>query len=93
MSLVDLLAETLGLEVAAQPWRAQAACRGLDPEFFYAGRGEFEEWAEAKAVCRLCPVRLECLEHALDACERFGVWGGLSHKERRLLKRSRRGAA
>ena len=42
----------------------------------------------AKAVCASCPVRVECLEHAIAVDERYGIWGGLTQDERRLLRES-----
>jgi WhiB family redox-sensing transcriptional regulator len=80
-------------------WRPEAACRGLDPELFFssddiANRQErLEREAEAKAVCTRCTVRTDCLSYALDAGERYGVWGGLTAQERRALGRSRSGSA
>ena len=54
--------------------------RGLFPEKGGSTR-------EAKKVCLSCDVRVECLEYALGQDERFGIWGGLSERERRRLKR------
>lgn len=65
---------------------ADARCKGLDPELFHPGRGESTE--PAKAVCSDCPVRLACLDYALAHRERHGVWGGLSERERRSLRRA-----
>ena len=62
-------------------------CSQTDPEAFYPDKGEPTE--PAKAVCRACPVRFECLEWALDGNERFGVWGGLSPTQRRRIKITR----
>lgn len=74
-------------------WRTQAACRGLDPTVFYP-TSEFEEEAEpAKAVCAVCPVRTDCLEHALSVREKDGIWGGATEKERRRIIRQRRRAS
>lgn len=72
---------------AGQEWRESAACRGADPELFFPGRGN--SLAPAKAVCRECPVRPECLEYALANGERQGVWGGTSERERRRIQRRR----
>ena len=72
----------------ASEWLERAACAGLDPGVFFPGRGESTE--PAKQVCAGCPVRGECLEHALAKGERFGVWGGLSERERRAIRRQRR---
>lgn len=99
MSLVDLLAEALGIDVVVEPWRAEAACLGVDPELFFPRRNDAAsgkpDREAAKAVCRPCPVREECLDHALAAGERHGIWGGLTELERKPLrpKRRRRGAA
>jgi WhiB family redox-sensing transcriptional regulator len=68
-------------------WVKRAACRGTpDPDLWFPARGE--STSRAKAICRGCPVRVECLEHALANCERFGVWGATSERERRRLRRA-----
>jgi WhiB family transcriptional regulator, redox-sensing transcriptional regulator len=72
----------------AGEWTEQAACADADPDIFFPERGK--PTAPAKAICAVCPVRVECLEYALDASEKFGVWGGTSEKERRRLRRDRR---
>lgn len=67
-------------------WRGEAACRGIDPEtLFETGAAQ----NRAKAVCTACPVRLQCLAYALDQREWFGVWGGMTERERRALLRRR----
>ncbi|MGH8937160.1 MAG: WhiB family transcriptional regulator [Acidimicrobiia bacterium] len=70
-----------------QAWMERAACRGMDPALFFPLS---DEEAEAGlAVCRTCPVREECLEYALEARERYGIWGGTTERERkRILRRS-----
>ena len=79
----------MSLATAARPaWHQHGACRGADPNLFFPARGESVK--EAKAVCARCPVRAECLEYALTNQEKFGVWGGLSERERRQLRRQRR---
>lgn len=67
-----------------------AACAGMDTNLFYPERGE--DNAQAVAVCRDCPVREQCLDHAVRNGETYGVWGGLSGKQRRRLRRDRRAA-
>ena len=68
-------------------WRARARCHGVDPGLFYPERGESAD--PAKAVCRPCPVREQCLSYALDNNEEFGVWGGTSQNDRRKMRRRR----
>ncbi len=65
----------------------RALCKEVDPGCFFPERGQ--STAPAKAVCRRCPVREECLTLALARDERFGVWGGLSEPERRALHKGR----
>jgi WhiB family redox-sensing transcriptional regulator len=72
-------------------WRKYARCLGTDPEIFYPA--EDEDADEAKAICAACPVREPCLEHAIVAREKQGVWGGLTERERRRLIRRRRRSA
>jgi WhiB family redox-sensing transcriptional regulator len=66
-------------------WTERAVCAQTDPEAFFPEKGGSVR--EAKKVCGGCEVRAECLEYALDHDERFGIWGGLSERERRKLKR------
>ena len=68
-------------------WRRYASCLGIDPDLFFPERGESTR--EAKAVCQGCCVREHCLESALQNTEKFGVWGGLSERERRRIRRQR----
>jgi len=69
-----------------QAWVARSACRNADPdELFVTGAAQ----NRAKAVCMGCPVRTECLSDALDNRVEFGVWGGMTERERRALLRKR----
>ena len=68
------------------PFLDDAACRGLDPELFYAEGGAAV--AKAKSVCAQCPLRPKCLEGAI-AREEFGVWGGTTARERAAIRRER----
>jgi WhiB family redox-sensing transcriptional regulator len=70
-------------------WRHKAACRKEDPELFFpvgTSGPALEQIAEAKLVCRRCPVVSPCLEWALTSGQDAGVWGGMSEDERRALK-------
>ena len=72
-------------------WQDRALCAEVDPERWFPEKGGSTR--EAKKVCNgspgrpPCPVRAECLEYALEHDERFGIYGGLSERERRRLKR------
>ena len=77
--LVDDADEELG-------WQERALCAQTDPESFFPEKGGSTR--EAKKVCLACEVRSECLEYALANDERFGIWGGLSERERRRLKKA-----
>ncbi|MFC9293972.1 WhiB family transcriptional regulator [Streptomyces sp. NPDC057011] len=68
-------------------WQADAACREVGSEQFYGPwneppRERQQRDQEAKQVCATCPVRKACLRHALRTGEPYGVWGGLTAKER-----------
>lgn len=65
-------------------WQESALCAQSDPEAWFPEKGGSVK--EAKRICGLCPVREECLQFALDNNERFGVYGGLSERERRKLQ-------
>ena len=71
-----------------ESWRLDALCAETDPEAFFPEKGGSTR--EAKRVCVGCAVRTECLEYALSNDERFGIWGGLSERERRRLRLLRR---
>jgi WhiB family redox-sensing transcriptional regulator len=72
-------------EGGALSWQERALCAQTDPEAFFPEKGGSTR--EAKKVCLSCEVRGECLEYALANDERFGIWGGLSERERRKLKK------
>ena len=69
-------------------WRLEALCAETDPEAFFPEKGGSTR--DAKRVCSGCTVRSECLEFALANDERFGIWGGLSERERRRLRLQQR---
>ncbi|MFG2515888.1 WhiB family transcriptional regulator [Streptomyces sp. NPDC048584] len=71
-------------------WRRRAACRTEDPDLFFpigTSGPALTQAEQAKAVCRRCPVREQCLEWALGTGQSIGVWGGTDETERRALKR------
>jgi len=67
-------------------WAESARCRADDPDALFV-RGALQH--DAKRICRTCPVRTECLAEALDGQMEFGVWGGMTERERRALLRRR----
>lgn len=67
-------------------WQDDAACSGKNPNIFFPERGDSLGMARAKAICATCTVTAACLQRALDESLNSGVHGGLSAKERRLLK-------
>jgi len=74
-------------EAEALTWQRFANCLGVDPDLFFPERGASTR--EAKEVCRACVVRADCLEYAITNGEKFGIWGGLSERERRRIRRAR----
>jgi WhiB family redox-sensing transcriptional regulator len=80
-------AHLLAEEVADGGWQERANCLGVDPDLFFPERGASTR--EAKGVCAGCEVRVECLEYALRNGEKFGIWGGMSERERRRIRRQR----
>ncbi|PXY21441.1 WhiB family transcriptional regulator [Prauserella muralis] len=68
-----------------QEWQERALCAQTDPEAFFPEKGGSTR--EAKRICQGCEVKDDCLEYALAHDERFGIWGGLSERERRKLKK------
>jgi WhiB family redox-sensing transcriptional regulator len=68
-------------------WQTRANCMGVDPDLFFPERGSSTR--EAKEVCRGCVVQEDCLEFAIANGEKFGIWGGMSERERRRVRRAR----
>lgn len=67
----------------AEEWMQDAFCAETDPEAFFPDKGGTTK--PAKTICSGCAVQVECLEYALTHDERFGIWGGLSERERRKI--------
>jgi WhiB family redox-sensing transcriptional regulator len=86
--VVGAIAE-LGTKLAfdddEREWMLEARCLDADPEAFFPEKGGSTR--EAKRICAICSVRQDCLDYALENDERFGIWGGLSERERRRAKR------
>jgi WhiB family transcriptional regulator, redox-sensing transcriptional regulator len=87
---VTILASSLALANADYSWRSKAICRDTDPDLFFpvgtTGQA-LVQIARAKEVCAECPVRVPCLEYALETNQDSGIWGGLSEEERRAIRR------
>lgn len=66
-------------------WQSDSLCAQTDPEAFFPEKGGSTR--DAKKICTSCEVRDRCLEYALENDERFGIWGGLSERERRKLRK------
>ena len=82
-----------GTEIRDLTWQQNGACRTGDATDFYPpmhNESKHERLARerrAKSICAACPVRRRCLEYAIAADERYGIWGGLTKDERRTLRR------
>lgn len=91
----DKARAALGRAIARMPgmtgnWTARALCRALDdPDKMFPDPHDAKGVAKAKAVCSFCPVRAECLDHALSAPEKYGVWGGVEEDDRQKMRRAR----
>ena len=85
LTLVDCGTGALFVEDEEESWQDRALCSQTDPEAFFPEKGGSTR--EAKKICTGCEVKAECLEYALANDERFGIWGGLSERERRRIKR------
>src|SRR3954463_10663668 len=79
-----------GIHMWVDDWATAAACRGTNPDQLFV-RGA--EQNKAKQLCTGCPVRTECLAEALDNQIEWGVWGGMTERERRALLRRRPNAS
>jgi WhiB family redox-sensing transcriptional regulator len=70
---------------AVLAWQSDSLCAQTDPEAFFPEKGGSTR--DAKKICASCEVKSQCLEYALQNDERFGIWGGLSERERRKLRK------
>ena len=84
LRIVEPFGETAG-DAEEPDWQERALCAQTDPEAFFPEKGGSTR--DAKKICGSCEVRAECLEYALQNDERFGIWGGLSERERRKLRK------
>jgi WhiB family redox-sensing transcriptional regulator len=82
------LIEALQAEGIDMAWQDFANCRGADPDLFFPERGASTR--TAKGICRECSVQEDCLEFAIVSSEKFGIWGALSERERRKIRKERK---
>lgn len=78
--------EILG-QIDDRDWMKRANCLGINPDLFFPERGRVVK--EAREICSECHVKSECLEYALTHGEKWGVWGGTSERDRRVIRRKR----
>ena len=77
--------DTSAIDENSLSWQTDSLCAQTDPEAFFPEKGGSTR--DAKKICTSCEVRNQCLEYALATDERFGIWGGLSERERRKLRK------
>lgn len=70
-----------------EAWRESARCVDMDPDDFHPSRGEDAKATAAKAICDACPVRVDCLEYAIERPDLEGIWGGVNARGRREIRR------
>lgn len=87
---MSILASSLALGSADYSWRRNALCRDTDPELFFpvgtTGQALLQI-SRAKDVCCECPVKVKCLDFAMETNQDTGIWGGTSEEERRQMRR------
>lgn len=83
---MTVIGDLLGI-ANREPWQDQALCAQVDPEIFFPDKSGSAR--QAKAICATCPVQTRCLEFALERNERYGVFGGMTERERQELKKPR----
>ena len=89
---MEAMTDELRLDILAapvldeKPWATYAACAEVEDGMTFYPQSKQEE-REALAICGTCAVRDECLDHAIETNERFGIWGGTTEKQRRQLAR------
>lgn len=74
------------------PWMSLGSCVDTDPDIWFPpGESKLyeDDIAQAKAICRTCPVRKACLNYALETGQDYGIWGGATESERRIMRRER----
>ena len=87
---MSILASSLALAHAEYGWRQHAICRDTDPDLFFpigtTGQA-LVQIDRAREVCNQCPVKVDCLEFALETNQDSGIWGGAREEERRMIRR------
>lgn len=86
-TIEERLADIVAM-VAEMKWADRALCADADRDTFFPEKGASS--APAKRICMACPVRAECAEWGVSHVEAYGIWGGLSERERRKVRRERR---
>jgi len=73
------------IKLIVPAWMDDALCVQVDTELFFPEKGASSR--PARSVCRSCLVRKDCLDWSVETGQRFGVWGGMSERQRRKIRR------
>ena len=87
---MTILASSLALANADYTWRDRSICRDTDPDLFFpvgTTGNALVQIDRAKEVCDQCPVKVDCLDYALETNQDSGIWGGLDEEQRRAIRR------
>lgn len=83
----------IALAFTDESWKADARCRGMGTDLFYADHGDVSQAGHpAKRICRECPVPVECADYGMRFGEGVGVWGGFTPRQMRARKRKAKAA-
>jgi len=83
-------ARLVGIAVMSRAWMSGAVCAQIDPDLWFAEEGNYHASIEAKRICQTCPVLAECGEYAIKGNILYGIWGGMTLRERQAVKRRSR---
>lgn len=71
-------------------WKEYASCKGFNTSWFYPEQNDRTNLYKVRMICESCPVKQNCLDHAIETQETQGIWGGMGHRSRLVYAKKRR---